>query len=140
MSSRRSPRPQPIPTRCSSERPSDELSRESLAWGVRRLMSENPKLSWDVFVSPVQLVVEDDLPPGEQCRYWPPISATLISGERDAVLVDPLMTIVQARVLANWITASGKRLTTVYVTHGHGDHFLGLGSILARFPMAKALA
>jgi glyoxylase-like metal-dependent hydrolase (beta-lactamase superfamily II) len=108
--------------------------------GTLRVMSQNSKLIWQVFVSPVQLVVEDDLPPNEQCRYWPPISATLISGERDAVLVDPLMTIAQARVLADWVAASGKRLTTVYVTHGHGDHFFGLGSILARFPAARGLA
>jgi glyoxylase-like metal-dependent hydrolase (beta-lactamase superfamily II) len=102
--------------------------------------TENALLTWDVFVSPVQLIVEDDLPPGEQQRYWPPISATLISGERDALLVDPLMTIAQAQVLAGWVAASGKHLTAVYVTHGHGDHFLGLGPILERFPDARAVA
>ena len=36
--------------------------------------------------------------------------------------------------------AAGKNLTTVYVTHGHGDHWFGLGMILERFPDAKAVA
>jgi glyoxylase-like metal-dependent hydrolase (beta-lactamase superfamily II) len=80
------------------------------------------------------------LAPGVQYATWSPISSTLITGERDAVLVDPLMTTTQARVLAGWIAATGKNLTTVYVTHGHGDHHFGLGEILDRFPSARALA
>jgi glyoxylase-like metal-dependent hydrolase (beta-lactamase superfamily II) len=71
---------------------------------------------------------------------WSPISATLISGERDAVLVDALMTVGQARDLAAWVAAHGKALTTVYITHGHGDHWFGLGAILDRFPDAQAFA
>jgi glyoxylase-like metal-dependent hydrolase (beta-lactamase superfamily II) len=85
-------------------------------------------------------IVTDDLPPGATERRWPPISATLISGERDAVLVDPLMTTGQARDLADWITGSGKNLTAVFVTHGHGDHWFGLSVILDRFPGARAVA
>ncbi len=37
-----------------------------------------------------------DLAPGEQSPFWSPISATLIFGERDAVLVDALLTVGQA--------------------------------------------
>ena len=97
-------------------------------------------LTWDVFVTPVQLEVGDDLPPGEQHRLWSPISATLIMGERDAVLVDPLMTVTQAEALARWVEATGKNLTTVYATHGHGDHFFGLSVILDHFPGAHGVA
>jgi len=46
----------------------------------------------------------------------------------------------QARVLAGWIAATGRNLTTVYVTHGHGDHHFGLSVILDRFPEARAVA
>ena len=31
-------------------------------------------------------------------------------------------------------------LTTIYVTHGHGDHFFGIGALLDRFPNARAVA
>jgi hypothetical protein len=80
------------------------------------------------------------LPPGATERRWPPISATLISAGRDAVLVDPLMTAAQARGLGDWIAASGKNLTAVFVTHGHGDHWFGLSVILDRFPGCRAFA
>jgi len=80
------------------------------------------------------------LPPGEKQRPWPPISSTLISGERDAVLVDTPITVEQARALANWVAASGKNLTTIYATHGHGDHFFGTSTVLERFPVARFVA
>src|SRR5580692_6138619 len=103
-------------------------------------MTITAQLTWDVFVSPVELSVIDDLAPDVQYGTWSPISSTLISGHRDAVLVDPQMTTTQARVLAGWIAATGKNLTTVYVTHGHGDHHFGLSVILDHFPDARAVA
>jgi len=42
--------------------------------------------------------------------------------------------------VVEWIRAKEKRLTTVYITHGHGDHFFGLNTILEAFPEAKAVA
>src|ERR1700687_2529655 len=79
-------------------------------------------------------------PPGEKQRPWPPISSTLISGERGAVLVDTPITVEQARALANWIATRGKNLTTIYAIHGHGDHFFGASTILERFPGARFVA
>ena len=38
-----------------------------------------------------------------------------------------------------WVAASGKNLTTIYITHGHGDHWFGIGP-LERFPNARAVA
>jgi glyoxylase-like metal-dependent hydrolase (beta-lactamase superfamily II) len=97
-------------------------------------------LTFDVFVAPSLPTASDDPPPGAKQRWWSPISATLIAGQQDAVLVDALMTVGQARDLADWVADHGKRLTTVYVTHGHGDHWFGLGTILDRFPDARAFA
>ena len=98
------------------------------------------ELSYAVHVAPSLPTTVTDLPPDLDRRVWSPISATLITGERDAVLVDAVMTSGQAAELANWVAATGKDLTTVYVTHGHGDHWFGLGMILERFPDAKAVA
>src|SRR5437870_3429069 len=86
--------------------------------------TQNISLRWDVFLAASIPAITSDLPPGEKQRPWPPISSTLISGERDAVLVDTPITVEQARALANWVAARGKNLTTTYATHGHGDHFL----------------
>ena len=102
--------------------------------------TQNRSLRWDVFLSPSIPATAIDLAPGEKERPWPPISSTLISGERDAVLVDTPITVEQARALANWIGASGKNLTTIYATHGHGDHFFGTSTVLERFPGARFVA
>ena len=102
--------------------------------------TQKMSLKWDVFLAPSIPAITSDLPPGEKQRPWPPISSTLISGERDAVLVDAPITVEQARALANWIAASGKNLTTIYATHGHGDHFFGATAVLERFPNARFVA
>jgi glyoxylase-like metal-dependent hydrolase (beta-lactamase superfamily II) len=102
--------------------------------------TQNASLRWDVFLAPSIPAITSDLPPGEKQRPWPPISSTLISGERDAVLVDAPITVEQGRSLANWIAARGKHLTTIYATHGHGDHFFGATTVLERFPNARFVA
>ncbi|MBV9154868.1 MAG: MBL fold metallo-hydrolase [Acidobacteriaceae bacterium] len=61
------------------------------------------------------------------------MSATLISGRQDAVLVDIFLTFEQNRQLVEWIEKSGKNLTTIYATHGHGDHFFGVNTIRRTF-------
>jgi glyoxylase-like metal-dependent hydrolase (beta-lactamase superfamily II) len=100
----------------------------------------NTHLKWDVFVTPSIPVMTTDFAPGEQERPWPPISSTLIYGSRDAVVVDSFITLEQARAQADWIGSTGKNLTTIYATHGHGDHFFGASVLLERFPNARLLA
>lgn len=75
----------------------------------------------------------DPLPDGST-RTWSPITSTLIKGSREAVLVDPPMTIDQANEVGDWIAASGRELRGIYVTHGHGDHWFGAMPLLKRFP------
>jgi len=96
-------------------------------------------LKWDVFVTPGMPTVTSDLPPGAKQQMWSPTSSTLIYGKRDAVLVDAFITVEQADALVDWVAASGKNLTTIYATHGHGDHFFGIGALLDRFPSARAV-
>ena len=97
-------------------------------------------IEWDVLITKRQPSAGRDLPPGKEQWKWVPSSATLISGERDAVLVDTFLTVEQSIALVNWVAQSGKNLTTIYVTHGHGDHFFGIAAIQERFPKARALA
>lgn len=97
-------------------------------------------LKWDVFVTPSIPVVTADFAPSEHERPWPPISSTLIYGSRDAVVVDSFITQEQARAQADWIAGTGKNLTTIYATHGHGDHFFGASVLLERFPKARFMA
>jgi glyoxylase-like metal-dependent hydrolase (beta-lactamase superfamily II) len=71
---------------------------------------------------------------------WSPMSATLIHGKRDAVLVDTLVTFEEINTLADWIDRFEKNLTAAYITHGHSDHWIGLKRLLERFPNARGLA
>jgi glyoxylase-like metal-dependent hydrolase (beta-lactamase superfamily II) len=80
------------------------------------------------------------IPAGKEHLAWVTNTATLIYGERDAVLVDTFLSAQQSRELADWLVESGKNLTTIYITHAHGDHYFGLSLLLDRFPNAKALA
>jgi len=97
-------------------------------------------LGWDVFVTPGLPIVTPDLPPGVRQAYFQATASTLIYGARDAVLVDTFMTVKQANALADWIAARGRNLTTIYITHGHGDHWFGVGTLLERFPGVRAVA
>ncbi len=100
----------------------------------------NDLLKWDVFVTPGIPVVISDLPPGTKQRLWSPTSSTLIYGKRDAVLVDAFITVEQTNALLDWVAAKGKNLTTIYATHGHGDHFFGASTVLERFPGTRFVA
>ena len=97
-------------------------------------------LNWDVFATPGIPIVTSDMPLGLKEVYFQAMTSTLIYAKRDAVLVDAFMTIKQADALADWVRASGKNLTTIYITHGHGDHWFGIGTILEHFPNARAVA
>jgi len=84
--------------------------------------------------------VTKGLPPGKEDLAWVTNTVTLIYGERDAVLVDTFLSVQHSKELVDWLVESGKNLTTIYITHAHGDHFFGLKLLLDRFPGAKAFA
>ncbi len=98
------------------------------------------RLGWDVFVTPGIPIVTRDAPPGVRETFFQATASTLIYGARDAVLVDAFMTVKQANTLADWVATKAKNLTTIYITHGHGDHWFGVGTLLERFPDAIAVA
>lgn len=98
-----------------------------------------PSLRADVFVAlPIPFKGVNGIADG----VWSPISCTLIHGEREAVLVDTPVTIDQTEELIEWIEkrVPGKRLTKIYVTHGHGDHWFGIPLLVRRFPGVQTIA
>jgi glyoxylase-like metal-dependent hydrolase (beta-lactamase superfamily II) len=70
--------------------------------------------------------------------FW--VNSTLVYGEKDAILIDAPFTQIDALRVAMALLESKKNLTTVYVTHGHPDHYFGLGIIRQVFPNAKLVA
>jgi glyoxylase-like metal-dependent hydrolase (beta-lactamase superfamily II) len=97
------------------------------------------KLSWKILTKK-RTSSTKGIPPGKEDLAWVTNTVTLIYGEHDAVLVDTFLTEQHSRELVDWVAESSKNLTTIYVTHGHGDHFFGLQQLLDRFPSARAIA
>jgi glyoxylase-like metal-dependent hydrolase (beta-lactamase superfamily II) len=102
---------------------------------------KNPfELHYKVFtVSRSGLTRDPNMPATPDDLKWVANSSTLIYGEHDAVLIDCFLTIDQSMQLIDFVNASGKNLTYIYITHPHGDHFFGLKLILEHFPGAKAI-
>ena len=104
------------------------------------LASANSALQYEVYVTPGIPIVTPDRAPDVSETFFQAMASTLIYGERDAVLVDAFLTVKQASALADWVASKGKNLTTIYITHGHGDHWFGVGTLLERFPKARVVA
>lgn len=76
--------------------------------------------------------------PGESAIFA--VSSELLSGANDAVLVDAQFSTADAAKLVEMIKASGKKLTTIYISHGDPDFYFGLETLHAAFPDARIVA
>jgi glyoxylase-like metal-dependent hydrolase (beta-lactamase superfamily II) len=76
--------------------------------------------------------------PGEAAIF--PVASVLVKGQHDAILVDAQFSRAEALKLAERIRASGKRLTTIYISHGDPDFYFGLDVLQEAFPDAKIVA
>jgi len=76
--------------------------------------------------------------PGDKAVFA--VTSTLISGERDVILVDAQFSTREAQELVERIQASGKNLTTIFISHGDPDFYFGLDTLTSAFPKAKVLA
>ena len=84
---------------------------------------------------PLQLDVYN---PGHEAIF--PVSSVIVSGEKDAVLVDAQFGKAQAEQVVERLRAGGKRLATIYISHGDPDYYFGLDTLTQAFPQAKVVA
>ncbi|KPI07539.1 beta-lactamase domain protein [Actinobacteria bacterium OK074] len=80
-------------------------------------------------------VLDLDFPAGSKNK-----TATLVTGENDALLVDAAFTRADGHRLAAEILDSGKKLTTVFVSHADPDFYFGAEVLADAFPEAKFVA
>src|SRR5260370_32506687 len=93
----------------------------SFRGGPRKVFEEAPmsaasptRLSYDVFVSDGPAGAGDERMPDGAPLAWSPLSSPLISGTRDAVLVDPPFTRMQIERVGDWVERSGRRRAHIY--------------------------
>jgi glyoxylase-like metal-dependent hydrolase (beta-lactamase superfamily II) len=68
------------------------------------------------------------------------VASVIVSGKTDAVLIDAQFTLEDAEKVAQEIKNSGKKLTTIFVSHGDPDFYFGLEVFKKYFPEVTAYA
>jgi hypothetical protein len=68
------------------------------------------------------------------------VASVIVSGKTDAVLIDAQFTLADAEKVAQEIKNAGKKLTTIYVSHGDPDFYFGLEVFKKYFPEVTAYA
>ena len=76
--------------------------------------------------------------PGNGAMF--PVSSVLVEGRTEAILIDAQFAASDARKLVDKIKASGRTLTTIYISHGDPDYYFGLNVVKTAFPDAKVFA
>jgi len=94
------------------------------ALGAQALAATTP-LTWKHF------------PAGENGFFRAPV---LLSGAKEAILIDGGFSLPDGRAVADAIKASGKTLTTIYISQGDPDYYFSLAAIKSAFPSAKVIA
>ncbi len=79
----------------------------------------------------VQTYTASGAPPGGLA-----VNSHLLLGKTQAVLVDGQLYKADAQAVVQMIQASGRNLTTVFLTHAHPDHYLEFDVYRAAFPSA----
>ncbi len=76
--------------------------------------------------------------PGDKALF--PVSAEIVSGPKEAVLIDAQMARNDAETLVERIRATGKHLKAVYISQSDPDFYFGLETIRAAFPRVPIYA
>lgn len=76
--------------------------------------------------------------PGENSMFA--VSSEIISGDKEVMLIDAQFQRNDAQKLVDKIKATGKKLTTIYISQSDPDFYFGLSTLHAAFPQAKIVA
>ena len=77
------------------------------------------------------------LPAGQNGFFRAPV---LISGDTEAVLIDGGFTYSDGLAVVEAIKATGKKLSTIYISQSDPDYYFSLKPIKAAFPNARVIA
>ena len=88
-----------------------------------------------VFAAPLTI---DTYNPQEKGIF--PVSSTLVSGPKEAVLFDAQFSVKDGEALVEKIRRSGKTLNKIVITSGDPDFYFGLQPLVKAFPNAKVVA
>ncbi|MCB4810456.1 MBL fold metallo-hydrolase [Methylovorus menthalis] len=93
--------------------------------GNENVFAASSNISWKHF------------PAGEHGFFRAPV---LLSGAHETILIDAGFTFPDGTALAEAIQATGKKLTTIYITQSDPDYYFGLAPIKAAFPSVRVIA
>src|SRR5260370_1845351 len=71
-------------------------------------------------------------------QFW--VNSVIIEGTHEVMLVDAQLTKTSAERVLQEILETKKPLSTIYITHEHADHFLGLEVFREAYPSARIIA
>ncbi|MGE6170687.1 Vmh family MBL fold metallo-hydrolase [Aeromonas media] len=102
---------------------------------IRNLTLATTLLSGAALAAPLSVTVYN---PGEKAIF--PVSSSLVTGDKEAILIDAQFDVQHGQALVDMIKKSGKTLTTIYISAGDPDFYFGLEPVMAAFPDVKVLA
>ena len=102
---------------------------------VKTLALLLPLFASSAFAAPLQLDVYN---PQDKAIF--PVSSTLVSGPKEAILFDAQFSTKDGEQLVQMIRASGKTLKAIVITSGDPDFYFGLQPLVKAFPNAKVVA
>lgn len=94
-----------------------------------------PLFASSAFAAPLQLDVYN---PQEKAIF--PVSSTLVSGPKEAILFDAQFSTKDSEKLVQLIRTSGKTLKAIVITSGDPDFYFGLEPLVKAFPGVNVLA
>ncbi|MEO6677582.1 MAG: MBL fold metallo-hydrolase, partial [Pseudomonas sp.] len=90
---------------------------------LKRILLATATLGFAAHAAAASTLTLDVYNPGDKAIF--PVTSVLVSGAKEAILVDAQFGKSQAEQVVQKIRASGKQLTTIYISHGDPDYYFG---------------